>query len=95
MKFGEIIREIECSIKLEYLGGAIKWCDDNFDHAWSKSIDRFDLALSAFQNKSHYVNLEEEAGFYKNSVMDLLSKYKASKKQEDTCEFLKTLQQGV
>ena len=91
MKFSQIISRIECEISIQYLPGAIRWCDENHSNAWSNAIDRFDKALSIAIERLDHKLAEIEGDYYCATIVDLLSKYKNFKKMDETSAFLKSI----
>lgn len=89
--FLELINRIEAEIKIEYIGGAIQWCDEKFDGAWSKAMDRFDKALTIAIDRQDYQLAKMEGEFYKATVLDLLSKFNVAKGKDEADTFLKAL----
>jgi hypothetical protein len=90
MSFGfvEVINSIEAEISSRYLPGAILWADKKFDGAWTKAMDRFDRALKITQERVDYTSLKAEAGFYKNTVLELIRQYKQEKGIEGVQSYL-------
>ena len=86
--FIEVINAIQAEISYRYLPGAICWSDEKFDSAWSKAIDRFERALDLCRERMDYTSLKAEAGFYKNTVLDLIRKYKQEKGIEGITSYL-------
>lgn len=91
--FSEIIRAIESELKFEYMGDAIVWCDENFHGAWSASLNRFESSLVLAIERKDYMTAKIEGDFYKNTILDLLSKYKINKNINDTESFLSSITQ--
>lgn len=93
MSFGgaNLIGEIEAELKFEYLPGAIRWADQNFDGAWSKAIDRYDNALSLAIERKDWRSLQIEGAHYKRTVLDMIVKYKRHKNMTDSESFLSSL----
>lgn len=89
--FLELINTIESELKQEYVGGAIKWCDEKFDNAWSKALDRFDKALAIAIDRQEYALAKMEGEFYKATILDLLRKFKTAKQIKDSDAFLESL----
>lgn len=94
MGFHKLISEIEAEIKFEYLPGAIRWADENFDGAWSKAIDRFDAALTHAIEHKDWRSIEIEKATYRRTVLDLIAKYKAERRIGDQESFLASLASG-
>ena len=91
MKYSEIIGALEAEISAEYLPGAIAWADVECDHAWSRAIERFEIAITASLLSHDNRALADEGEFYKNTVIDLCRRYKAHKNMGDADEFLTSL----
>ena len=93
MSFGfvELINAIEAEISSGYLPGAIRWADEKYDGAWTKAMDRFERALNLTREHMDYVSLKVEAGFYKNTVLDLVQKYKQEKGIENVQSYLESI----
>lgn len=91
INFPALFRAIEAEIQEKYISGAIRWCDDNFDGAWSKAMNQFENALSMYQSNLNLASLSVETDKYKNTVVKLLSEFKSHKKINDTDSFLKSL----
>lgn len=90
-----IIQSIESEISYEYLPGAIRWADDNCDGAWSRAIDRFDLALSEIYSPNFERKIKFEAEQYKRTVLGLLKKFKEHKRINDVDSFLNSISVGA
>lgn len=87
----QAINAIEAELAAKYLPGAIRWCDEQFNGAWSNAIDRFDKALSiAIDRKDHQLS-KIEGEFYRATILDLLSRYKTAKDIGDTSSFLEAI----
>lgn len=91
LDFIKIINAIEAEIKPEYIGDAIRWCDENCDGAWSNALDRFDKSLAVAIERQDYQLAKMEGEFYKTTVLSLLSKFKAAKGMNETDAFLEAL----
>lgn len=95
MSFGKfcvgLIGSIESEIETLYMPGAIKWCDEQFDGAWSNALDRFDKALAMAIDTKNFTWAKSEGEFYKNTILKLLNKFKEHKKMDSAQSFLKSL----
>lgn len=91
LEFSKIIRSMEIEIAFQYIPGAIRWCDDNCENAWSKAIDRFDNSLRIAIERKDYQLIKIESEFYQNMVLDLLSKYKSFKNIDESKNFLEAI----
>jgi hypothetical protein len=89
--FSNLIAAIEAEIEPGYMPGAIQWCDEQLDNAWSKAMDRFDGALRMAIERKDYVLAQSEGEFYRATIMKLLSKYKAHKGMDEAKSFLSSL----
>lgn len=89
--FSKIILAIEAELSAEYLPGAIAWTDKHHHGAWSAAMDRFDKALSIAAERKDYRLAELEGGYYKSTVLDLLSKFKRAKGMEDATTFVESI----
>lgn len=90
-EFSKMIREIECEISNDYLPGAIKWVDNNYESAWSNAIERFDSALKSMSYQGDYSFLKREGEIYKNTVLELIKKYKQEKQTKEVQMFLQSI----
>lgn len=89
--FSNLIGLIESENEFKYLGGAIRWCDENHHLAWSNALDRFDKSLSVAIERKDFALAKTEGDFYKATILDLLTKYKRFKNMDDTTSFLKSI----
>jgi hypothetical protein len=89
--FSEIISAIEAELSIQYIGGCVKWADENHDNAWSKAMARFDEALVACIERKDYTSAKIAGEQYKRTCLDLLWKFKTAKKLHDTESFLGSL----
>lgn len=92
-EFGQLIREIESEIQTEYLGGAIQWADSEFNGAWSKAIDDFDMALNACIDRHDYVSAKQAAESYREKILSMIRMYKKMKRLDEAEEFLASLRE--
>ncbi len=87
MTFTQIIETIENELNLCYEPGAIKYCDEKFDNAWSKAIDRFDQALTKHMQSANAELIQYESELYRDTVLQLIKKYKMSKNLRKADDF--------
>lgn len=87
----QLINEIEGELSQAYWPGAINWCDENFDGAWSKAIDRFDLALADAGKRNDPHLAKTEADKYRHTILGLMNRYKEHKRLSDKDSFMSTL----
>lgn len=87
-KFLQLINSIEGELKIEYLGGAIRWIDETENNAWSDAIDRFDNALAVAIERKDYQLAQLEGEHYKTKVLGMIARYKKHKRMEGATSFL-------
>jgi hypothetical protein len=89
--FSTLIRKLEAELSEQYLPGAIQWCDDHMNNAWSRAIERFEKALIKAIEIGSYEYAKTEGEIYELTVTKLLQQYKASKKIDDANAFLSSI----
>lgn len=87
----KIMNSIEAEIQTEYLGDAIRWCDDTMNGAWSQAIDRYESALTRAINQGTFDLAKHEGEFYLQTVLGLIKKYKEHKNIDEKESFLNSI----
>jgi hypothetical protein len=87
-EMSKVIGEIEAEIKAEYLGGAIRWADENRQGGWSEAIDRFEKAIDEGYRIKNFEYVKAEMAIYRDRVIGYIREYKKEKGIDDTASFL-------
>lgn len=82
--FSKIIDAIDAQINPVYIGGAIQWADETMNNRWSMAIHNFEEALIS----KDFFRAQKAGNIYLAEVMDMLAKYKASRKAENPEDLL-------
>ena len=91
LNFIDIINQIENEINIVYIPGAIKYCDDHFDNAWSKAIDTYEAAINRFIETKDEAAVNFAGEVYIACVKNLIQKYKVYKNNKHTDSLLDDL----
>jgi hypothetical protein len=94
-QFTKLFNEIEAELKLEYVGGAIKWADENYLNAWSNAITRFESAVTRAIEYGNFDLVKSESELYKNTILGLIRQYKQAKAMGEQESFLESLRSGA
>lgn len=86
-----MIDELHDCLSQEFHGGAYKWIDDNFNDAWSKSVDRFESAIVLSHQTGDSKLFQVELNYYRTSTLDFFRRYKQVNKEAGTQTFLEQL----
>lgn len=90
-EFRDLIESTEKEIEMQYIGGAIKWVDEKYDSAWSKAMDKFEMALVKAKVSKNLEPAKTAAIEYKNKCLGFISDYKNNgPPSKDKREFLET-----
>lgn len=91
--FIHLIDTVQKNTKAIVLQGAMKWIDENYDEAWSKAMDRFDLALAEAIRTKNAEKAKMEAQIYKASIEGFIETFKRAKGEERTLNLFDRLKQ--
>ncbi len=88
---GQIVEEIET----EYLGGCIAWCDEYYDNAWTKAIDRFDLSLTELIENPDDKKLKLEGDIFLKRVKWLVKQFRIQFDMTETDAFVNSINESM